>query len=75
MVTRKVSQQNIDLLQRDGWKTLLVEFIENPFREPGDPDVTFTKLQIWSLTQYQRVVFLGVHLHRVCISPQHYNNY
>jgi hypothetical protein len=66
LVTESVSRQAADTLAMDGWRVHRVELIQNPGTWSQDADQKFpqrfygvyTKLKIFNLTQYERVVYL-----------------
>jgi alpha-N-acetylglucosamine transferase len=44
-------------MRSDGWRLIAIPLFPNPF----DMDhYTFTKLSLWSLIDYHRIVFLGI---------------
>ena len=55
MVTNQVSARSVQLLKKDGWRVVLVDLLPNPFISEAEATVTqwttFTKLQIWNLTE------------------------
>ena len=57
VVLRKVSQDMRARMRSDGWRLIAIPLFPNPF----DMDhYTFTKLSLWSLIDYHRIVFLGM---------------
>lgn len=65
VVTEELSKKSEETLTRDGWKVKRVPTVMNPGRGPQDgkgyPDkfyAVYTKLYIFQMTEYRKVVFL-----------------
>eukprot|EP00397_Hematodinium_sp_SG-2012_P033089 GEMP01035304.1.p1 GENE.GEMP01035304.1~~GEMP01035304.1.p1 ORF type:complete len:479 (+),score=57.83 GEMP01035304.1:336-1772(+) len=59
IVTRDVSLHSINQLRRDCWQVMVIDEIKNPFpNAPKRFDKVLTKLSIWNLEEFKKVVYL-----------------
>ena len=59
--TEDVSEAKRDVLQNEGWKIIPVKAISNMFATAENPSrfaFTVTKLEVWSLTEYRRIILI-----------------
>lgn len=61
LCTEGVSETSREVLRNDGWKVIPVKGIENMFSTAKNPSrftFTITKLQVWMLTDYRRIILI-----------------
>ena len=59
LCTDDVSAENRKILEGDGWKIKQTNAIETPYTNHAKQyDKVFTKLLVWTLTEYRRIVFM-----------------
>ncbi|KAL5476269.1 hypothetical protein EMCRGX_G026193 [Ephydatia muelleri] len=59
--TEDVSEAKRDVLKNEGWKIIPVKAISNMFATAENPSrfaFTVTKLEVWSLTEYRRIILI-----------------
>lgn len=59
LADKSISLKSLQALQAAGWTIKLIQRIINPFAQKGSYNQwNYTKLQIWLLTHYHKVIFL-----------------
>ena len=59
LCTEDVTMQSRRILENDGWTVKSIETITSPYSNcPRQYSKSFSKLLIWTLTEYRRIVFL-----------------
>eukprot|EP00127_Corallochytrium_limacisporum_P004862 Clim_evm6s191 gene=Clim_evmTU6s191 len=61
IVTEDVTSEQIELLTRDGWIVKRIRSLPNPYENaPAHFNKVISKLYMWTLTEYERVVYLDL---------------